>query len=242
MKIIRKQIIDKLKSALEPNPAIFAMWLEGADSNKAVDKYSDLDIWLDVKDGKEKQIMRLVERILKTLGQLDLVEKLKHPIIEQKVFHLKDSPEFLLLDVCIQKHSRKFKFIREITHELPLVLFDKKFVTKLHSLNKIKTNKEIKNRIVELKNIMSQAARARKYVLRGKFLEALVYYHKWILEPLVEMLRIKYCPLTRDYHLVHVSDHLPASVVKKLDGFYKVKSLNDIAKKTKQAIAWFKKI
>jgi hypothetical protein len=180
-------------------------------------------------------------KILAKVGPLDLVQKYNHPDpkIRQKYFHSKGASEYLLLDVCIQSHSRQFAFVKEMTHELPLVIFDKSGVTKPISLNKKKFDKEIKDRVEELRKIIAQQSRVTKYIHRDKFLEALVYYHRWILQPLVELLRIKYMPLAHDYYLVHVSDHLPKNVVKKIEDLYKVTSVKDIGKKINRAITLF---
>mgnify|MGYP001612784740 CR=1 FL=1 len=244
MKNVREEIIKNLKSELQANPHVFALWLEGADSNDTVDQYSDIDIWIDVKDGHEQKVMNQVRHILSKIGPLDLAQDYNHPDpkIKQSFFHIKGSSVFLLLDICIQSHSRTFKFIKEITHELPFVLFDKKNVTKLYPIDKRKTDREIKRRLQDLDYTIRQASRAKKYILRGKFLEALIYYHKWIMAPLVEILRIKYRPLTRDYHLTHISDHLPIKEVKKLEELYKVYNLKDIDQKTRKAIQWFRKV
>ncbi len=241
MKIKREQIIKQLKETFKLNDHVFAFWLEGADSLNTVDKYSDIDIWFDVEDGYESKVMKLIHNSLNKLGDLDLVQDYNHPHpkIIQHYFHIKNSSKFLLLDICIQSHSRKFSFIKEMTHEAPLVIFDKKGVIKSKPLNKIQFNKEIKSKIEELRLDISQYARATKYVHRKQFLEAMVYFHKWIMAPLVELLRIRYMPLTHDMHLVHISSHLPKKVIAKLEELYKIQNLNDIETNTKKALKMF---
>lgn len=243
MKINRKIIIAALEKHFKPNRQVYAFWLEGADSNNAVDAYSDIDIWFDVTDGQEDKIMCDVQKIFSKLGELDLVHKYNHPDskIKQTYFHIKGTPEFLLLDVCIQSHSRLAPFIREKTHEAPLAIFDKKKVTKLYPLNHKAFAKELKTRVEDLQKTVAQKARMTKYIHRNNFLETISYYHKWILQPLVEILRIKYLPITQDVHLSHISHHLPKKIVDQIENLYKVNSVKDIALKSKKAINWFNK-
>ncbi|MBP7992684.1 MAG: hypothetical protein KAZ30_03450 [Candidatus Magasanikbacteria bacterium] len=238
MSITRNDIVARLKAAFEPNPKVYAFWLEGSDSLGSVDKYSDLDIWFDVEDGHEQKIMKEVERVLKTLAPLDLVYHYNHsdPKIIQEHLHIKGTSEFLLLDICIQSHSRKAKFTKEMTHELPFPIFDKTKITKLYSLNQKAVNKEIAARVEHLRLEVAQSSRVKKYILRGQFLESWVYYNRWILGPLVELFRIKYAPLTRDMGLVHISNYLPKKELKQLESLYQVKSVKDIGTKSKKAL------
>ncbi len=238
MPITRNDIVARLKAAFEPNPQVYAFWLEGSDSLGSVDKYSDLDIWFDVEDGYEAKIMKEVQKVLTSLAPLDLVYHYNHtdPKIIQKHLHIKGTPEFLLLDICIQSHSRKFGFIKEMTHELPFPIFDKAKVTKLYPLNQKASNKEIAARVEHLALEIAQNARVKQYILRGQFLESWVYYNKWILTPLVELLRIKYAPLTRDMGLVHISNYLPKKELKQLENLYQVRSVKDIGVKSKKAL------
>jgi hypothetical protein len=241
MSITRKQIIEHLTKILKPNSYVYAFWLEGADSLGTVDRYSDIDFWLDVADGYEDKIMKLIQQSLNKLDKLDLVQKYNHPDlkIKQHFFHIQHSSPFLLLDVCIQSHSRKFSFIKEMIHERTLVIFDKIGVTKSKSLNKKQFNKEIKLRIEELKQNILQSSRVSKYIYRQQFLEALVYFYKWIMSPLVEIVRIYHDPLKHEMGLVHISTDLPPVILKKLEKLYSTKSLNDIKKNMAIALKVF---
>ena len=60
-KIGREEIIRAISNGLIDHPAIFSLWLEGSDANDTVDKFSDLDFWLDVQDGKESEVFLAFE-------------------------------------------------------------------------------------------------------------------------------------------------------------------------------------
>ena len=114
-------------------------------------------------------------------------------------------------------------------------MFDKAAVIKFKKVDKSKLNKELESRIHHLKNIFQQDIRVITKIKRNDFLEATAYYHKWILGPLVELLRVKYAPYKRDYYLKHVSRDLPKTIVKKLEHLYRITSLNDMARKIRIA-------
>ncbi len=237
MKIEREQIIQAITKGLENNPAVFALWLEGADSNDILDEYSDIDIVADVKDGDEETILRKVGEILKNMGELDLeyLNPQPHPKLRYKVFHLKDTTGFLLIDVCIQSHSRNFEFTEGNKYESPKVLFDKMGVIKFSKIDEGKLKKEICESLTNLENTFFQRSKIKKYILRKKYLEAFAYYNKNVLEPLVELLRICHTPIIREYHLVHISDHLPKDKVAQVEKLYRITSLDDIAQNLEQA-------
>lgn len=243
-RISRDEIIQALSNGLKNNKAVFALWLEGADSNNTVDAFSDLDFWLDVDDGKECRVLADIEKILRKLGSVACLGLLDNPDpqIMIRAYHLDNTPATLLIDICIQRHSRHFVFIREHIHEQPKILFDKCHVIKYKKLNMLKDRRARGKRVEFLKSVMSQRERIIAKIKRKDFLEALLYYHKWTLVPLVELLRIRYSPLKRDYHLKHVSRDLPPKIVSHLEDLYKVTSLKDIQSKLKKAEKIFSQV
>lgn len=87
-----------------------------------------------------------------------------------------------------------------------------------------------------------QFARAVKYTKRGLFfLESLIYYQKYVLNPFVDVLRIIYTPFQADCFLVHASRDFPVEVVLTLENLYGVKIVQDIAERIILADELFRK-
>ena len=95
-KISREEIIHTLSTGLKKNKAVFALWLEGADSNNTVDKFSDIDVWFDVADGKEKEVFRAVERVLRKLDEVTSLGLLDNPNPQIMTRAYENKPERLL--------------------------------------------------------------------------------------------------------------------------------------------------
>lgn len=241
MKIEREKIIQAIENRLKNNPLVFAFWLEGADSTNTVDQYSDIDIWLDVKDHEENKIFEEIEKSLLGLGELDFSYKLEHPHpqIMHKVYHLRNTPKSLLLDVCIQSHSRNFEFVKNL-HDVPKIIFNREGI-KFREFNKSEFKKDLQNRVHHLKNTFKQQSRVATKIQRGEFLEAIAYYMEWVIKPLVELLRIKHIPRKRDYYFKHISRDLPKKVVEQLENLVKVQSIEDIKKRIPVASTLFEK-
>ncbi|MEW8996223.1 nucleotidyltransferase family protein [Clostridium sp.] len=242
-----KTIIEKLKEKLEPLEYIYAMWLEGSYATGSEDEYSDVDIYIDIKDEYENEAISIVENTLSEISELDYkyVMNHSHPKLRQRIYHLKGSSEYLMIDFCWQLHSRnkeEFIYIRNSVIEAAKVIFDKSGVIQYKDYNK--TDYKLQNnRILEqCKYRYSQHDRVIKYVYRGKYLEGYAYYNKYVLEPLISMLRLIYTPSYTDYYLIHISQHIPQSEVEKLEFFAKISSIEDIAEKTKLAEIWFSEL
>lgn len=245
MKITRKQIIEALGNELKNNSAVLAFWLEGADALDTVDKYSDMDVWLDVQDGHKEMVIKQVQSILSQIAPLDFEHEVDHPHpkIRQYFFHLKDTSEFLIIDVCVQSHSREFWYTKESKDEEVKIIFDKKGVIEFRDLDKAEFQSHQKKRIAELeKTFIFFQVWVKKGVKRDNFLEALSYYHSFILDPLVELLRIKHEPTKREFGLKHVERDLPKNVLRELEDLYKVDLTPEISTKSQKANELFFKV
>ncbi|NIK80387.1 tetratricopeptide (TPR) repeat protein [Paenibacillus castaneae] len=240
MYISRDFIIESLKKGLEDCSYVNAFWLEGSDGTGKLDEFSDLDIVLNVADGFEEQALQQLEALLAAIGPLDLnYKEYKNDQQSYTVFHLLNTADSLFLDVSIQSQSHKYTFLREDTSVIPKVIFDKIGIIQYESLNQDKLHNQIQERLYHLENTFKQRGRAIKYAKRNKFLEAFAYYQKFVLTPLVELLRIKYAPIHYDYYLVQASRQLPVEVLDRLEHLYKVNSVTDIEAKIEIAARLF---
>jgi len=242
--IDRNAIIDRLVEALKPLPFVHAFWLEGADANIAVDEYSDIDFWVDFEDEHEELAYEAVENALLEISAIDYkyVVNHGHPKIRQRIYHLENTSEFLMIDFCWQLHSRprdEFTYIENDNIEAVKVLFDKCNVIRYKPMNRSDFAGYNAPRLEEAKYRRTQHMRAEKYVRRGQYLEAYAYYNRYVLEPIIDLLRLIYTPAYTDYYLVHISQHIPVAEREKLEFFAKIGSLDDIATKIPLAGEWF---
>lgn len=240
----RSDIINTLKEKLFPLTYTNALWLEGADANGMVDEYSDLDIYLDINDENEADAVAAVEHILNDLSPLDYkyVMKHGHPKLRQRIYHLSGTNPYLAVDFCWQLHSRDPKescFIRNSKVETPLVLFDKTGVISYKDFDINEFHANNRERFNECLYRYTQHERVIKYVNRGLYPEAYAYYNRYVLEPLIDMLRIIYTPANAEYYLIHISQHIPEELVRKLEYFARLASLEDIKSRIPKAEEWF---
>jgi predicted nucleotidyltransferase len=231
----RQEILACLQAKLESHPHVHALWLEGADARGTVDEFSDLDIWLDVEDGQEESVMKQIEQYLNALAPLDMAYKKLdvHPQIKQCFFHLKNTAEFLIIDVCVQSHSREFEFGPS---DPVKAIFDKSNIIRFQE------NTEKMNILEQAKAIQSKVILYHIWVLkalkRGHWLEATAYYHECILEPLANILRLRYTPEKAEYGFKHFDRDLSKEIIDRLKKLTQVDSSAILESNLSEAIQW----
>lgn len=228
--ISRDQVVEVLSTGLRSHPSIFALWLEGADALEMVDAYSDIDFWLDVEDGHEDEVLAYMRECLRGLAPLDINHEVRHPHphIRQCFFHLEGSPDFLIIDVCIQSHSREVTFTKG--RDAVKVIFDKAEVIRFADGDAVTLQDDVLKRAEELaRDFELYRVWVLKSLARHEFLEALGSYHRYSLKPLVALLRTVYAPHKHDFHLKHIGRDLPQRELAVLKRLYSVTSLEDIA-------------
>jgi len=245
MEITREKIIEILIAGLEKNAAVFALWLEGADALGTVDDYSDIDVWIDVQDGEEGRMVDEIERILSTISAIDFQyeESHPHPKIRQKFFHLCGTSVFLIIDVCIQSHSREFWFTSGFSEEKVKVLFDKNNVIQFRERDEQAFRNEMKERVAYLKKTFPFfQIWVQKEIKRNHFLEALGYYQTRILKSVVELAHIATDPTKREFYLKHISRDMPKDLLEELGDLFAVVSLEDLVEKIQKVNDLFAKL
>lgn len=234
---MRQEIIDTLEFVLGSRDTVLALWLEGADSTNTVDEYSDLDLCCAVMPGCMEEIEELTRDVL---GSFDVLDQDYMTVDEsdrrQIVFHIANSSPYLLIDFDLLVDCGS-TFYRNDNIEKPKVLFDRDNI--IEYVDEI--TPDFTSRILELDEVVWQSARVEKYIIRGNLIEAFGYYQKYILYPLLEILRMRHTPLHTDYGIVHLSRDLPLRVVKQVEKLYVFNNLDELENNCREALSWYYK-
>jgi hypothetical protein len=235
----RDQLIAGLREGLRADPRVLACWLEGADAIGNVDAFSDIDFSVAVIEGAIAGVAQEAREALTALGRLDIDHELVgDPNRNHVVFHISGTSPYLLVDFCLYVDHGS-TFVSNDPIERPLVLFDRAGVVRFVDPQRQLQLLESGQRLLALRQQVAQHRRVLKHIRRGEFLEAFGYYQRWVLEPLIEARRMLHTPLHPDYYIVHISRHLPAPVVERLELLFQVTSLEDLEGKVSEAVAWF---
>ncbi len=244
---MRDKIIESIKRRLDKNEHVHALWLEGADALNRVDEYSDIDFVADVDDSFVDRVFEEVESVLTLIGELDVCENVEvdHDKIFQKVYHLKDTSEYLQIDFNIQAHSRSADesvFVKGDCLEAASVLFDKSNVVRFKDEDYEVDIEYITKKVNEFKVRYTQHSRVVKYCERGLFLEASMYYGKYVADPILIMARFLYTPKYHYLYMLHITDHLPSELVEEIEGYYRYSSVEDIRSNLNRSTSTFNRL
>ncbi|CAG7616743.1 nucleotidyltransferase domain-containing protein [Paenibacillus allorhizosphaerae] len=243
MKINRDTVLREMATALESEEFILALWLEGSDGTGSLDEYSDIDVVCYTKEGFTVEAIQRLDDCMRRMGQVDIeYEQPGRPDNNRyKVYHLQETSAHLLIDVTIQSESFPVSFQREDQTVVPVVLFDKTSIVQYHNIDPVSHRTSLRSQLTEALGVYSQRSRAIKYTHRGLFLESLIYYQKYVLKPLVDVLRMIHTPFQADCFLVHATRDFPAEVTVTLEHLYGVQSVQDIAERIDAADELFRK-
>ena len=237
----RKQLLEFLTITLKPHPKVLACWLEGADAENRADAYSDIDLWLAAEDGYEGQVLEFVRGQLEQLGELDLNHtRGEHaPGVWQGFLRLKDTSEFLVLDLNVQSQTRDVTL--NPAADAAKILFDRAGIVQFAAqpLDALDLTTEKKELVAAFEVYQLWV---KKELARGHFPEALRYYHHYTLEPLVKLLRLNHTPAKRDFGLKHLRYDLPGDVFERLETLYRVADLGGLELSHQKAISWLKEL
>ena len=235
------KIVEELKEIMEQDAAVHAMWIAGSVAEGYDDELSDIDVWLDIDDGQDEAMFSSIETFLQSKDELDInFSEDRSPPFTHKVYHLAHMNPYHFIEINLHTHSHKYEFIEGIRKIK--VLFDKDGTTTFKPLDESDYNRMLQER----KQFLTQRIElgqlsVQKEITRGQFMDALHNYQFWLVEPVIELARIKYAPLKISYGLKHGSRDLPKETTAEIESLYIIASLEDLGNKIDDVKAMVKK-
>lgn len=229
----RKKIIEVLKNTLEASPKVLAAFLAGSDAQNKLDKYSDIDFDIVLNPEDVEEVEKIVRKTLETISPIKTEFKTSPSGTLTIIYLFKNFSKFLHVDVLFITNPENIND-SEIN-----VLFDKKGIVKPKEISEKDIEEKIKQRVERIEKYSEpRESYIEKPLFRGQYREAEEQYRNLVLKPLIEALRLKYCPKKSDYHVKDVEKDLPEEVAKKLDDLFNVPTIKELEKKYKQAKEW----
>lgn len=232
IRIGRVMIIDTLAAALEPLSMVRAAWLGGSDASGRTDEWSDVDLQVVVEDEAVEQTFEIIHEALERLSPISHRFRLPSPTWhghEQEFLGLRDADPCHFLDLLVLKKSSSERFLEPERHGTALVLFDKDGLVKPAAFDRAAHLAKIEKRLATLReifplfqNLTIKAARRRACA------DAMLTYMTQTLRPLVELLRIRYCPDRYDFGLRYLDRDLPAGFHAEIERLAFPRSIDDV--------------
>ena len=235
----RNMIINEIVGVLENNSCVHAAWLEGSDATGNLDEYSDIDICADIDAEAIDSVFSDIQRQF----EIDSIYENSGDAERQLVFHIGNTDKYLMVDFNAYIHGiANTTFIRGDKIDACKILFDRGEIIQYKDYDPSEGADACAYWEKESRYRFSQISRVEKYCLREQYPEAYIYYNKYVIEPLVFTLRRKYTPTKISYYMVHISQHIPAEEVEKLNKILQISSTNDIMANLSLAKEWYREL
>lgn len=233
---MREKIIETIVAVLEPLDFVLALWQGGSAAHGYTDEWSDIDIEVIVENNSVEETFNIVEKSLKTISEISFKYRIPEPTWHghsQCFYQLKEVSPFLAIDFAVIKRSSPIDFLEVERHGNPVVAFDKANLVIPINLSLSEHFSKMKQRLDTLKIMFYfRQTFVKKEINRGHFAEAIVRYHNYTLNPLVELLGMIYRPYRYDFMLLkYFNRDFPSEVVARVEPLYCVVDLADLAEK-----------
>ena len=194
-------------------------------------------------DEHVEDVFKVIDGVVEKLGGDTARFRLPEPTWHghsQCFYKLKDASPFLLIDLAIMKENTEAdKFDVWATHGIPQICFDKKNLIIEQKIEPEEQAKAIMGRLEMLKNLFEIFyIMPLKETNRGNHVEAMFFYLGQTYRPLVEVLRMKYCPQRFNYATTYVYYDLPEDVVKRLENLIFIRP-DEMERCVEEVRAWF---
>lgn len=227
---IQELVISKLTDKLSELEYVCSLVLIGSLATELNDEYSDLDFWVTVKDGFEKDVIKKVNSIISDIGDIDVNFQFinNSDYSGRRVFHIAGTPAWHKIEIAVAPISKAYIYTKGLDAPVK-VLINKDNAVKFQELNEDKLKQTMQEKLIYLKDLFDvHKAEVDKYCKRNKFLEAYQYYEMFALQPLVASVRAVYTPTKQGFYLKHIYQDLPKEMVDRIESLYIIKNVEDI--------------
>lgn len=238
----RQDIIDVAVRALKADERVRALWQGGSAANYRADEYSDVD-FVAIADGDSTvPVFANLEAALDGSFGIDLLWKVPEPTWHghsQRFYRLKDTDPCHLIDFVVQRRNASNRFLDSSRHGTPLVYFDYDGLVKPEPVP-MNWDQKIADRKAELAVMFPMfQAFIGKELRRNRPVDAFSFYTSMTIRPLVELLRIAYCPERFDFGLRYLTHDLPKEIAAEVSSLVYVASPSELLAKQAAAEALF---
>ena len=241
--LTRQTVIDLLSAALESFDGALAAWLGGSDASGRTDEYSDIDIQVIVGDERVEAAFEVIHEALEARSPIARRFRFPEPTWHghsQEILALRDADPDHLIDLVIMKESTPDKLLEVERHGRPMVIFDRGAYLKPTPLDWPSHRAKMEKRLETLgaQYEMFQALTA-KAVRRGLPVEAAASYQALTFRPLIDLLRIRHCPLRFDYGSRYLDRDLPEAWRRELEDLSLPGNLDELDQCRQRAASLF---
>lgn len=240
---MRQRILETILAALEPKDFVLALWQGGSAAHGYTDDWSDIDIQVIVEDECVERTFDILEDSLKTISEIRLKWRVPEPTWHghsQCFYQLEEVSPFLFIDWVVLKQSNPNHFLGLERHGKLVIGFDKANLLVQPILNRSEHFLKMRERWTILRKTFEFfQVLVKKEINRGHLVSAISNYHRYTLQPLIELLGMAYRPERYDFRTKYFYRDFSTEIIARVELLYCVMNLADLASKQQQAEVLF---
>lgn len=238
----RTTVVGALHGALAQQTWAAAAWLAGADAYGRVDRWSDIDLFVEVEDGHFDDAFLVVEKALEELAGIEQRWEVPQPTWHggrERIYRLVTASPYLLVDAAVVPASDGRTAIGGDRHGEPRFLFDNAGGPQSTQLDESSIGVMIDAHLRDLRvRVPMLRVMVDKELLRGDALGAVEMFRRFMHGPLIELVRMRYTPERWDFGLRFARRDLPADVADRLERMLYVADVDDLRESWLEARRW----
>ena len=147
-----------------------------------------------------------------------------------------------MIDFAVMEQQHPNKFLEREIHGMPTVYFDRGRI--LAEATTQVPQPDFDQRLAQHLRALIERFRffhclVHKELQRGHFLDALSFYQRMVLQPLVVLVRVEHAPFQYNFGIRYLYRDFPTDVIQRLEALHAVVDAADLAQKYQQAQQWF---
>jgi len=239
----REEIFREIIKELSSYHQINLLAEGGAKAFNRYDELSDLDLMVDVEDGKVDETVKQFESFLEKLAGITAVyTAAENTDFQHKFYKLKNADRFAIVDLFIVERSNPAIELEKQIHGDFVVHYDRYGRMNDQVFDKDAFQEKVDAFGKKSKNVFEFFLfQTEKEILRGRYIDALAYYFDLTLKPLIRLLRIKYNPIHYNFELRYLNDELPDEIIKEIEKLFSIKDPDDLKIKYYKAIELYRR-
>lgn len=243
---LRAALLATVDAVLEGRPDVLAVWEGGSVATGRADDLSDIDLVVLAAEGATAGVLDALEGAVGPFGPFTGAYAVPEPAWHggsQRFWQLERLGPYVMVDVVVLEPAAPERFLEPERHGRAVVRLDRgghavagPFDAARHAAAMRRAYDDAVARFGPFQSLVE------KEIARGRAIDALGFYHALTLRPLIQLLGMRYRPLTWDFGTRYLHDDLPADVAARLTGLHFARDLADLAAKHREALAWFREL
>ena len=232
----RSTLIEALRGHVDRDARIRVAWLGGSDATGRTDEFSDIDPMLVARGGDIEAVIGSLEAWLEATVGIRERHRFPEPTPHghPQVLYLGDRvSENLAIDLMVMDVTTPVgdRFLDVDRHGRALVLVDHEgWFDQPVRLDRDAHRRRIRQHLATLESLHPHVMPPMgKSVIRGHRIDALARYHKHLLRPLCDLMRIEHDPDRFDFGFRYLDRDLPDSERRLLERMASIGLRDDLA-------------